>query len=161
MLPAVWSATDITVILGHFLPFYSLLTPKFKSWEKCKQNPGYIILLHLSDINEDHTMYGSWDMRHDGQSFWSFWAIFCPLTLLTTWKSKFSKNEKNPGDIIILHLFTTNDNHMMYDFWDTVRGRPNFFLVWTIIFCTHCQPEKSKFQKNEKKKQKQKNKTKQ
>ena len=153
MLPEVWSATDITVILGHFLPFYPLLTPKIKSWKKCKQNPGDTILLHLSGINEDHTMYGSWDMRHDGQSFWSFWAIFCPLTLLTIRKSKFSKNE-NLGDIIILHLFTTNDNHMMYDFWDTVRGRQNFLLVWTIIFCTPLSTRKMKISKKWKKQNK-------
>ena len=26
----------------------------------------------------------------------------------------FEKMNKNPGDVIILHLCTTNDNHMMY-----------------------------------------------
>ena len=26
----------------------------------------------------------------------------------------FEKNRKTPGDIIILHLCTTNDDHMMY-----------------------------------------------
>ena len=29
-------------------------------------------------------------------------------------KSKFSKIEKIPGDITILHMCTKNDNHMMY-----------------------------------------------
>ena len=29
-------------------------------------------------------------------------------------KNQNFENEKTPGDIIILHLCTTNDNHMMY-----------------------------------------------
>ena len=43
-------------------------------------------------INEDHMNYGSWDIRHDGQSFLSFWAIFCPFTPFTPslkkWKNQ-------------------------------------------------------------------------
>ena len=34
-----------------------------------------------------------------------FWAIFWPFTLLTAQKIKISKNGKNPGDIIILHVY--------------------------------------------------------
>ena len=48
-----------------FCPFTPLLMPKIKMWKKCKQT-GYIILLH---INEDHMMYGYWNIRHDRQSF--------------------------------------------------------------------------------------------
>ena len=48
-----------------FCPFTPLLMPKIKLWKKCKQT-GYIILLH---INEDHMMYGYWNIRHDRQSF--------------------------------------------------------------------------------------------
>ena len=29
-------------------------------------------------------------------------------------KSKFYKKEKKPGDIIILHMYTKNYDHMMY-----------------------------------------------
>ena len=29
--------------------------------------------------------------------------------------------EKAPGDIIILHMCTKNDDHMMYGSWDMVR----------------------------------------
>ena len=45
----------------------------------------------------------------------SFWAIFHPLTLLTTQKIKILKKIKTtPGDIINLHLCNTNNDHMMY-----------------------------------------------
>ena len=80
-------------------------------------------------------MYGSWNIRHNGQNFLLFWAIFILLTLLTTQKIKILKKwkktkQKTPGDIIILHLGTTNDNHMMYGYWDTERDRQNFFSFW-------------------------------
>ena len=40
---------------------------------------------------------------------------FCPLTFLTTQKIKILKKKKKTlGDIIILHLCITNDDHMMY-----------------------------------------------
>ena len=45
-----------------FCLFTPLLTPKIKIWKKCKKNPGDIIL-HMCTINEDHMMYGSWDMK--------------------------------------------------------------------------------------------------
>ena len=40
-------------------------------------------------------LHCSWDMRHDGWNFnLSFWAIFCPFTLLRARKSKLKKNIK-------------------------------------------------------------------
>ena len=62
----------------------------------------------------------------------SFGAIFCLLTLLTTWKIKILKN--TPEDIIILHMCIINKNHMMYGSWDMERERQIFFSFWTI-FC--------------------------
>ena len=40
-------------------------------------------------------MYAFQDMEYDRQNFLSFWAIFCQFISLTTWKIKFSKNEKS------------------------------------------------------------------
>ena len=95
--------------------------------------PGYIIL-HMCTINEDHIMYGSWDIRHNKQSFLSFWVIFCLLTLLTTWKIKdLKKWKKMSEDIIILHLHTTNDDHMTYGSWITECNRQNVLSFWTIF----------------------------
>ena len=83
------------------------------------------MLLHMCTVNQDHMMYGSWDIKYKGHGFLSFWASFCPLTLLTTQKIKnFEKIKKPPGDII-LHLCTTKDNHMMYSSWDIKCNRQN------------------------------------
>ena len=46
--------------------------------------------------------------------YFSFWAIFCPFTPITAQKSKLKKNEKIPGDIIILHMCTKNYDQMLY-----------------------------------------------
>ena len=57
------------------------------------------------------------EIKSAKESFLSFWTIFCPLTLLTTQKIRILKKlkkKKMPGDIIILHLCTTDYNHMMY-----------------------------------------------
>ena len=76
-------------------------------------------------------------------------------------KSKFWKT-KLPRDIIILHLCTTNENHMMYGSWDKEHDRQNFFSIWTIL-CpfTPLTTQKIKMKKMKKQKQKttKKNKT--
>ena len=111
-------------------------------------------------INEDDILYGSWDIKawdFDGESFLSFWVIFCPLTLLTTRKIKISKKSKKkqkqtkPGDISILHLYSTNDDHMIIVLqkWSATdrifyQFGPFFALLLPL------QPRKSKLWKNEK-----------
>ena len=46
----------------------------------------------------------------------------------------FEKINKTPGDIILLHMCTINDNHTMYGSRDMECGRQNFLSFW-IIFC--------------------------
>ena len=81
-------------------------------------------------------MYGSCNTRHGKQNFLSVWAIFLYLTLLTTQKInifKKMKEKKNCGEIIILHLCTTNDDRMMYGSWD-MEHKIQFFLAFSTIF---------------------------
>ena len=61
-----------------------------------KKTPGGIILLNTCTKNENHMMYGSWDMKRDKQNFFWFWTIFCPLHPLPQQptKSKVWKNER-------------------------------------------------------------------
>ena len=87
--------------LDHFLPFYPCYNPKNQHFEKCKKMPGDIIL-HKCTKNHDHMLYCSLDMARNRFNYFSFWAIFCPFTSLTAQKIKIKKNEKTPGDIIIL-----------------------------------------------------------
>ena len=110
-----------------------------------------ICLLHMCILNHDHIMYGSWDLKYKGQSFLSFWAIFCPLTLQTSPKIKILKSKKTPGDIIILHLCTTNNNCMMYCSWDIKRNRQNFVILgYFLSFYPHNNPKNQNFEKMKK-----------
>ena len=69
-----------------FCPFTPLTPQKIKILKKWKKTPGDIIILHKCTKNYDEKVYSSWDMVHDGCNYFSFWAIFCPFTLLTAWK---------------------------------------------------------------------------
>ena len=81
------------LILGYFLPFYSLNSPKNQNFEKMKKISGDIIILHNCTTNYDQMMYGSWNMvRYRCNGCFSFWAIFCAFTPLTAKKIKILKS---------------------------------------------------------------------
>ena len=70
MLSEIWSVTNNFLSFWTIVcPYTSLLTPKIKIWKNCKKIRGRIILLHKFTLNEGHMMYGSWDIRHNGQFF--------------------------------------------------------------------------------------------
>ena len=85
---------EFFVILDHFLHFYHPSNPKNQTFEKMKKTSGDIIILHMCITNDNHVMYGSWDMEIEGQNLLSFWTIFCPFTSLTTQKIKILKKWK-------------------------------------------------------------------
>ena len=95
MDPEVWSTTDeFFIVLGYFLPFYASNSWENQNFEKMKKMPRDNIILHMCIINENHMMYGSWDMECDRHNFFSFWTIFWPFTPVTTWKIKILKKWK-------------------------------------------------------------------
>ena len=57
------------VILDRFLPFYPSTDTENQNFEKMKKTSGDSIILHMCTINDNHMMYGYWDMEHDGQNF--------------------------------------------------------------------------------------------
>ena len=60
--------------------------------------------------------------------------------------------KKQPGDIIILHMCTINDNHMMYGSWVIQHDRHIFLSFWTVFFLfTPLTTKKSKILKKWKK----------
>ena len=118
-----------------FCPFTPLTTQNIKILKKMKKTPEDIIL-HKCTINDNHMMYGSWDIKHDGQNFLSFWTIFCPFTPLIMWKIKILKKlKKIPQDIIIFQKCTKNHDHILHCSWDMARDRCNCFSFW-VIFCS-------------------------
>ena len=131
-----------------FCPFTPLKTQKSK-FEKLK-NRLKILSFYTCTINDNHMIYGSWDMERDGQNFLSFWTILCTFIPPNNRKNQnFEKMEKPLGDIILLHMCTINDNHMMYGSWDMERKWQNILSFWTV-FCpfTLLTTQKIKILKN-------------
>ena len=120
--------TDFFVMLNQFCSFSLLTTKKIKIKKKMEKTPGDIIILHKCTINYHHMMYGSWDMKCDRQNFLSFWTIFCPFTLLTTWKIKILKNWKKRLEI---SFYTSVLKTMRY----TIPEICNFYFSFWAIFC--------------------------
>ena len=71
-------------------------------------------------------MYGSRDMKHDGQNFLSFWTVFLPFYPPNNPKNhNFEKLKKAPWYIITLHICTINDNQIMYGLYVTYLSTNN------------------------------------
>ena len=53
-----------------------------------------------------------------------------------------------PGDIIILHMCTINENHMMYDYWDMEYDKQEFFVILDncLPFDPHNNPKTQNFE---------------
>ena len=96
--------TEIFVILGHFLPFHPPDNPENESF-KIKKSPGDIVILHISTINDNLMLYGSWDMECDRHNFLSFRTIFPPFTPLWTKKVKILKKWKKHLKMLSFHEY--------------------------------------------------------
>ena len=46
--------------------------PKNQNFENIKNIPGDIVILHMCTVNENHMIYGSWDIKHDTEFFCHF-----------------------------------------------------------------------------------------
>ena len=98
--------TGLFLILDNFCPFTPLFplppnNPENQNFEKMKKTPGDIIILHKCTINDNHMIYGSWDINCNRQIFFVILGHFLPFypppfppSPLTAWKMK-----KKPGDI--------------------------------------------------------------
>ena len=128
-----WQRHKLLLFWAIFCPF---TIPKIKNLKKKKKKRKKCLEIlsfytFICTINEDHMIYGSWNIRCDRQKFSIFWAIFCPVSLLTTWKIKILTLKKTTGDTTILHICTINDNHMIHGSWDIKCDRHNFLSFWT------------------------------
>ena len=107
-----------------------------------KKVPGDIIILHLRTTNNNDMMMVSeiWSATEFFSHFGLFFALLTFLHLLPPMlpnnleNQNFEKMKKMPGDIIILHMCTINENHLMYGSSDVKPERQNFLSFWTI-FC--------------------------
>ena len=62
------------IVFCHFTP---LTTRKIKKKKKMKNTPEDIIILQMCTIDDNHIMYGSWDIECDGQFFFVILDCFC------------------------------------------------------------------------------------
>ena len=86
------------------------------------------------------------------RNFQHFGPFFRPFSPLITWKIKILTFKKAPGGIIILHICTINDHHMMHGSWDMECNKHNFLSFW-MVFCPFTppmDPENQNFQKKSK-----------
>ena len=142
--------------IGHFGSSFAFLPPLkpeksefWKKWKKLLQITSFYICI------QNHMIYSSWDTEWDGQNFFFYFGPFFALSSPNNPENQtFEKTKKTAGDILILHMCTINDDHMMYGSSDMERDRQNFHAFWIIFCCLPPtipkQPGKSRFWKNEK-----------
>ena len=76
-----WDRHNILSFLVIHCPFTPQTISKIKILKKWqKKTPGDITILQMCTKNDNHMMYGSWDMECNGQSFLSLSVIFSPFT---------------------------------------------------------------------------------
>ena len=134
MVPEIWSTTDR--IFSHFGPLLALLPPSQPSKSsKHEKMPGDIILLPMCTINEDHVMYGSWDIKAQWTEFFVILGHFLPFDSPNNPKNQnyeqLKKNNWRYHFKIVYHKWSS------YDAW-FLRYRvqqAEFLLLWTI-FCS-------------------------
>ena len=121
----------------NFLSFWAIFcpvtplspnNPENQNFEKMKKTSGDVIILNLCNKKHNHMIYAYSNMechRHNChfRSFFPFLPHYWP------WKLKFGKNVKKPGYIILLHMCTINQDHMMYGSWDMKCNWHNFFVI--------------------------------
>ena len=135
MIPEIWSATDR--IYCHFGPFFTLLppltTPKIKIFNNWKKTPGDILTFNICNINENHMMHSSWDMKRDGQKFFVIFDCFLPFCPLTTQKIKVLKKRKKVWRYYhFTHLYHKCQS---YDVWFMryEAGRTEFYVIFDCL----------------------------
>ena len=86
MMYGFWDMEWNWQIFCRFRSFFVLLPIKNlqnQNFEKMNKKPGAIIILQMCTTNDNHMMYGSWDMECNGQNLLSFWNVFCSFIPLT------------------------------------------------------------------------------
>ena len=125
--------TEFFVILDHFWHFYNPNNPKSQHWKNQKTTWRYY---HFTHEQHKWQSYHVWSLRY-GVWQTEFFVIldrFLPFYPTNNAKNQnFEKMKKPPGDIIILHICTINDNYMMYGSWHMKHHRENLSF-WTV-FC--------------------------
>ena len=123
-VPEIWSETG-RIFLSFwaiFLPFQPPDNLENQNFEIEKKTSRYIIILHICTINDNHMVYGSWDMECTRQNLLSFSTIFTLSPSYGPRKLKFWKNEQY--------------NWRCYHFTNEYHKWQSHFLSFWTIFCS-------------------------
>ena len=124
-----WDRQIFFVILDHFCPFTTLWTQIIKFLKKWKKHLKTLSFYKCVPYTRVIWCIVPEIWSATDRIFFSFWNIFFPFTTNKTKNLNFEKIKKNPGDIIILHMSTINDNLMMYVSWDMLQHDEQNFLT--------------------------------
>ena len=85
----------------------------------------------FTDVYHKSRSYDVWFLRYKVQrtKFFCYFGPFLPFDPPNNPKNQNFEIKKIPGDIIILHLRTTNDDQMMHGSWDIKCDRQFFFIL--------------------------------
>ena len=116
--------------MGQFLPFYSPNSPKNQNFKKNILKKRLEISSLYTNVPKImiicYTVPEIWCMT-DVIVIFHFGLFFALLPPPTPSNSptnqKKKKKKKTPGNIIILHMCTKNNDQMMYGSWDMVHNR--------------------------------------
>ena len=113
--------TDFLSFWTIFCCFTSLTTWKIKIKKKNEKNTWQNY--HFTHVYHKFQSYddGYWDIEHDRQNFLVILDHFLPFYPPNHPKNQNFEKMKRTGDIIILHMHTKNNNHMMYSSWNMVH----------------------------------------
>ena len=105
--------------------------------QNVEKAPGDIIILNKCTINDNHKIYGSWDIKCTRQNVFVILGHYLPYYPFNSLKNENFKKmkKKTSGDIIILHMCTKNHDHMLFCSWDMACDRCNCYFSFWPIFC--------------------------
>ena len=149
MVPEIWTLwrTDFFVILDCFLHFYPLPTlsapptrqkRRKQLWKNEKTSWRYYHFtnVHMCTINNNHLIYGSWDIERIGQIFLSFWTNFLPIYPK---HPNFEKTNKMPRE-------SSNPSKLSFGYFhhSLVNFENLIILFWNIWVIYRVQIRKEK-----------------
>ena len=118
-------------IFCSFNPSTAQIIKISEKWKKI----GDIIIIHKCSKNHDYMLHCSWDMVYDGcNCYVPFFGYFYPFNPSTAQIMRISEKWKKIGDIIILHKFSKNHDHMLHCSWDMVHDGCNCYVPFLAIF---------------------------
>ena len=132
--------TEMFVILGHFLPFWTPNNPENQNFKIGNSTWWYY---HFTHLHHKWQSFDVWLLRYGKQQteFFVIMDLFLPFyppmdsenQNFLKWKKK-KRRRKPPEDIIILQMCTINDNHIMYGSGDMECNGQNFLSFLTVFY---------------------------